>query len=107
MARGFYKIALAAEFVLLTGCTVGPKYAQPTAPVPPAYKEVGASNIDGDWKPAQPKDDLARGRWGERMNDPQLNALEAHLNVSNQNIAAAAAGVLQARAMIQSARAQY
>jgi NodT family efflux transporter outer membrane factor (OMF) lipoprotein len=107
MARASQKIGLAAGMVLLASCSIGPKYTRPSAPVPPAYKEVGASNIDGDWKPAQPKDDAARGKWWERMNDPQLNALEAQLNVSNQNIAAAAAGVLQARAMIQAARAQY
>ncbi len=91
----------------LTACTIGPKYTKPSAPVPPAYKEAGASNIDGDWNPAQPKDDAARGKWWERLSDPQLNALEEKLNISNQNIAAAAANVQVARAMIREARAQY
>jgi NodT family efflux transporter outer membrane factor (OMF) lipoprotein len=104
-------IVFAAGVALLvmcsTACSIGPKYTRPSAPVPPAYKEAGSSNVDGDWKPAQPKDDAARGKWWERMNDPQLNALEEKLNISNQNIAAAAANVQAARAMIREARAQY
>jgi NodT family efflux transporter outer membrane factor (OMF) lipoprotein len=108
MARRSYTIALAALLLTwLTACSVGPKYTRPSTPIPPAYKEAGASNVDGDWKPAQPKDDAARGKWWERMNDPQLNALEEKLNISNQNIAAATASVLEARAMIQAARAQF
>ncbi|MGP8246743.1 MAG: efflux transporter outer membrane subunit [Bryobacteraceae bacterium] len=94
-------------FALLPGCSIGPKYARPSAPVPPAYKELGAPNVDGDWKPGQPRDDAARGRWWEKFNDPRLNELEEELDISNQNIAAAAANVLAARAMIREARAQY
>ena len=49
----------------------------------------------------------SRGKWWERFNDPRLNELEEKLNISNQNIAAAAANVQAARAMIREARAQY
>ena len=38
---------------------------------------------------AQPTDDVLHGQWWELFNDPQLNALEQQVNVSNQNIAAA------------------
>jgi NodT family efflux transporter outer membrane factor (OMF) lipoprotein len=105
MARRFYTIALAAGMALLTACNIGPKYAKPSAPVPPAYKETGASN--SEWKPAQPSDELSRGKWWERFKDPELNALEDKLNISNQNIAAAAANVQAARAVIREAQAQY
>ena len=44
---------------------------------------------------AQPKDDALRGKWWEIFDDPQLNALEEKVNVSNQNIAAAAASFLR------------
>jgi NodT family efflux transporter outer membrane factor (OMF) lipoprotein len=77
------------------------------APVPPSYKELGRSNVDGDWKSAQPRDDAARGKWWESFKDPQLNQLEEKLNISNQNIAAAAANVQAARAIIREVRAQY
>jgi NodT family efflux transporter outer membrane factor (OMF) lipoprotein len=63
--------------------------------------------VDGNWKPGQPRDDAARGKWWERFNDLRLNELEEKVDISNQNIAAAAANVLAARAMIREARAQY
>jgi NodT family efflux transporter outer membrane factor (OMF) lipoprotein len=68
---------------------------------PAAYKET-----DG-WKLAQPKDDVLHGKWWELFDDPQLNALEQQVNVSNQNIAGAFASFLQARALVKQARAQY
>lgn len=115
MATGPTKIALRLAIValvttgiaLLPACSIGPKYTRPSAPVPPAYKELGAPNVGGDWKPAQPGDDAARSKWWERFNDRQLNELEEKLDISNQNIASAAANVQAARAMIREARAQY
>jgi len=85
----------------LTGCTLGPKYQRPAAEVPPAYKEVG------DWKPAQPNDQNLDGNWWEIFQDPQLNALELQVNVSNQNLKAAEAQYTQARAMLRYYRADY
>lgn len=104
MAR-IAQYGLATAVVLLSGCTIGPKYVRPTAPVPSAYKEAAAQNTD--WKPAQPQDQAARGKWWESFHDPQLNALEEKVDVSNQNIAASAANVQAARALIRQARAQY
>jgi NodT family efflux transporter outer membrane factor (OMF) lipoprotein len=85
--------------LLLAGCTVGPNYKRPAAEVPPAYKEVG------DWKPAQPNDQTLRGNWWEMFQDPQLNALELQVNVSNQNLKAAEAAYTQARAALRYQRA--
>ena len=107
MARGFTTLAITAGLVL-AGCTVGPKYTRPSTPAVPAYKELGAANIvEGDWKPAEPGDQTARGKWWESFQDPELNRLEEKLNISNQTIAAAAANVQAARALIRQARAQY
>jgi NodT family efflux transporter outer membrane factor (OMF) lipoprotein len=94
-------IASAVCALLLAGCTVGPKYRRPAAEVPPSYKEVG------DWKPAQPSDQDLRGNWWELFQDPQLNALEAQVNVSNQNLKAAEAQYTQARAALRYQRADY
>ncbi len=55
---------------------------------------------------AQPKDDAIRGNWWEIFGDPQLNALEEKVNVSNQTIAAAAASFSAARALVKEARSQ-
>ena len=96
-----------ALVIALSACTVGPKYKVPSAPVPPAYKELGAPNVTGEWKPAQPSDQMTRGKWWERFDDPKLNQLEEKLNISNQSVAAAAANVQAARAIVREARAQY
>jgi NodT family efflux transporter outer membrane factor (OMF) lipoprotein len=87
---------------------VGPKYHKPSADSPAAYKELTAADFkdtDG-WKVAQPKDDALRGKWWEIFNDPELNALEEKVNISNQSIASAAASFLAARAMVLEARSQ-
>ena len=96
-----------AGLFCLSGCVVGPKYSKPSAPMAPAYKELAAAAGPTDWKNAQPSDDLPRGKWWGRFEDPQLNQLEETLNVSNQNIAAAAANVEASRALIRQARAHY
>lgn len=87
---------LLAGLWLLTGCAVGPRYAKPTAPAPPAYKEVPPN-----WKTAQPSDQVAKGKWWEVFQDSQLNALEEQINVSNQTLKAAQAQFEQARAAVR------
>jgi len=107
MAKSIARCLLAAAFSLLAGCDFAPKYTRPSTPVVPSYKELGTPAADGEWKAAQPADESARGKWWESFRDPRLNALEEKLNISNQNIAAAAANVQASRALIQEARAQY
>ena len=51
-------------------------------PLPPAFKE------NADWKAAQPADQAVRGAWWEVFGDPQLNALEAQIDVSNETLKA-------------------
>lgn len=94
-------IVVGAGFVLLSGCVVGPKYQRPAAHIPPAYKE------NSNWKIAQPKDDKLAGNWWEIFGDPQLNSLEQQVNVSNQNLKAAAAQYQQALALLRYNRANY
>ena len=94
-------LIITGTFALLNACTAGPDYVRPTAVVPAAYKEVAG------WKAAQPKDNCIKGAWWEIFNDPQLNALEAQVNISNQNIIAAEAQFREARALVQQARAGY
>ena len=88
----------AAALALLTACTVGPKYVRPAVDAPAAYKEAG------NWKVAQPRDDVKRDRWWEVFNDAQLNSLVAQIDVSNQNVRVAEANFRQARALVQQAR---
>jgi outer membrane protein TolC len=97
--------------LLLNACVVGPKYNRPSVQTPPAYKELGPTAVStppvDTWKTAQPKDDAVRGKWWEMFNDPRLNELEEKAATSNQNIAAAAANFLAARALVRQARSQY
>jgi NodT family efflux transporter outer membrane factor (OMF) lipoprotein len=100
--RSIWRLPLLLAAILsLSSCAVGPKYKTPTAPVTFAYKEMG------DWKTAQPSDQNLGGNWWEIFADPQLNALEAQINVSNQNLKAAVAQYQQARAVLRYYRANY
>jgi NodT family efflux transporter outer membrane factor (OMF) lipoprotein len=101
-------MCLAVAPCLLAGCGVGPKYHTPPVETPAAYKELTPADFNNTegWKVAQPRDDALRGKWWEIFNDPQLNALEEKVNVSNQNIAAAAASFFAARALVKEARSQ-
>jgi NodT family efflux transporter outer membrane factor (OMF) lipoprotein len=87
---------------LLAGCSVGPKYSRPSVTTPAAYKENSPQSPEqaGIWKPAQPSDQDLRGKWWETFGDPQLNALEEQVTVSNQDLKAAEARFREARAMV-------
>jgi len=93
------RIFIFGLLVLITGCALGPKYVKPTTAMPAAYKETK------DWKIAHPQDGIVRGAWWKIFNDPRLDALEDQVNISNQNIAAAQAQYVQARAAVQAVRA--
>jgi NodT family efflux transporter outer membrane factor (OMF) lipoprotein len=101
-----FTIALA---ILAGGCNVGPAYHKPDVTTPPAYKEItpDTSTEAGIWKQAQPSDASIRGKWWEVYNDPELNSLEDKVDISNQNVAAAFANFLAARAIVKEARSQY
>jgi NodT family efflux transporter outer membrane factor (OMF) lipoprotein len=99
--KPFLPVPVAFVMMMLAGCTVGPRYTRPTVPAAPtdAFKET-----DG-WKTAQPSDQLLRGKWWEIFDDAQLNTLEGELTVSNQDLKAANARFMQARAMVHFNRA--
>ena len=84
---------------LIVGCAVGPKYTKPVAQVPASYKETG------NWKPAEPGDAARKDSWWEIFKDPELNALEDKLTVSNQTLRAAQDRFLEARAALKFSRA--
>src|SRR5581483_5842001 len=96
-------LLLIASALLITSCSVGPTYKAPAVPAPPAYKEANPDTYKetGEWKPAQPSDAKIRGDWWTLFNDPQLDALEQQIDVSNQNLKVAQARFTQARAMIR------
>src|ERR1039457_11532 len=101
--------ALLTLLLVLAGCAVGPNYRRPSAPAPPAFKEQPPVNFKeaeaAGWKPSQPGDAYAKGRWWELYNDAALNALKRQLSVPNQNVQQAEAQYRQAKAAVSVARA--
>ena len=74
---------------------VGPDYQRPEVVSPLA------------WKQAAPAGVLPRGDWWKAFHDPALDDLVARALTANQNLAAAAARVEQARAAAGIARGSY
>lgn len=95
------RISSIIALVALSACTVGPDYVRPSAPVPPAFKEVAG------WKVAQPGEGRLTEKWWLLFDDPQLSSLEEQVTVSNQNLIAAEAQLRQARALVTQARSGY
>jgi NodT family efflux transporter outer membrane factor (OMF) lipoprotein len=98
---GWRRIALAGLPFLLCACSVGPDYVRPSAPTAASYRE------SEPWKPANPRDDMIRGKWWEMYHDPQLNALEEQVDISNQNVLMYEAQFREAAAEVKIARAAY
>jgi NodT family efflux transporter outer membrane factor (OMF) lipoprotein len=94
----------------MAACAVGPKYHPPATPTPaaPNYKEstVNFQATEG-WKVASPHEAMLRGKWWEIFHDPELNALEEQVNIDNQTIKQFFENLMEARAVIHEARAQY
>ena len=80
---------------------VGPDYGRPRRLTPAAYKEAPG------WKVAQPADDAPRGNWWQAYGDPELDALVAQVDISNQTVKAAEARMREALAATQGTRAAY
>lgn len=85
--------------LLLSGCSFAPAYHRPATALPASFKEAPG------WRVAAPADAVAKGEWWLLFNDPVLNQLEARVAVNNQNVAAAAAAYVQARAAVRELRA--
>lgn len=94
-------LAVTASIALLTGCSVGPDYVQPSVPQAAAYKE------SGPWKKADPRDDISKGDWYAVFHDSKLNELEGEAQASNQTLRAAVAKVSEARAVARQSEAQF
>lgn len=99
------RIFLAATFAtpVFAGLpSVGPDYQRPATPDQASF----ADDI-GKWKEGIPADAFARGAWWSVYKDKTLNRLIERAVVDNQDLAGAAARVVQARASARAAKADF
>jgi multidrug efflux system outer membrane protein len=78
--------------LFLAGCTVGPDYKRPTAPVPAKW------DLAEPFREAAPKDAVPKTSWWAVFHDDDLNALETDLLAANQTLKLSLAHYDQARA---------
>jgi len=93
--------AIPVGLLLISACSVGPDYVRPALKTPGVYKEAEPATS------SQSLDDVVNRNWWEIFADPELDALEQQVEISNQNVAQAEARFRQARALVQAARAAY
>jgi NodT family efflux transporter outer membrane factor (OMF) lipoprotein len=82
----------AVAFSVCAGCTVGPNYKRPAAPVPAKW------DVATPWREADPKDAVPKTSWWSVFHDDDLNALESELLAANQTLKVALANFDGARA---------
>lgn len=85
---------IAISFLLLTGCTLGPKYKRPAVTVPDSYR--GLAPDAGPQTAAS----LGDEKWWTVFQDEQLQALIREALAQNYDLRIAAARVLQAQAAL-------
>src|ERR1700704_666676 len=86
--------------LLLTGCTLGPKYKRPTVAVPDTYRglvpDAGSQSAAASF---------GEEKWWNVFQDPQLQALIREALSQNYDVRIAAVRVLQAQATFGITRA--
>jgi len=92
---------VAVLVALVSACSVGPNYRRPKFDASPTYKE------EAGWKPSAPADALNRGPWWEIFQDEVLSGLEAKIEISNENVKAAAAAVEEAHALVRQSESAF
>ncbi len=90
---------IAIALLMLTGCTVGPKYKRPPVNVPDTYRGLAP-----DASP-QTLSSLGDEKWWSVYQDPQLQALIREALTQNYDVRIAATHVLQAQAALGITRA--
>lgn len=100
MKRAAISAAL-ASLAFAAGCSVGPRYGRPAAPVP----APDAWKTQAPWEQAAPKDAIPKGAWWQVFHDPALDAYEQQLLQANQSLVAATDRLDQARSLARVATA--
>lgn len=97
-------LALSLMLMSTAACSLAPDFSLPRTETPAAFKEDLTLQEGGSWKVGAPAAAQERGQWWRIFNDPALDALIAEATANNQDAAAMAARVKQARALAGIAR---
>ncbi|HEY4010817.1 MAG TPA: efflux transporter outer membrane subunit [Acidobacteriaceae bacterium] len=100
MHRTHFVAALALTLAL-TGCKVGPKYARPQVPAPPAFR--GADNADVS---SDPKASIADQQWTTIFHEPELQDLIHTALQNNYDVRIAAEHILEQQQQVRITRSQ-
>ncbi len=94
-------ILLAAAVGILSGCTVGPNYARPKYPAPPAFRGADDASITSDAKPS-----LGDEQWASVYREPELQDLIRKALANNYDVRIAAQRILEQQAQVRITRSQ-
>jgi outer membrane protein, multidrug efflux system len=94
-SRQWATVCGVAVGLFCAGCTVGPNYNRPSAPVPAKWE------VQQPWREAQPRDEVPKTAWWTVFHDDDLNGLENQLITANQTLKVSIATFEQARATAQ------
>jgi multidrug efflux system outer membrane protein len=122
MRKQSIAITLSAATLLLSGCTVGPKYKRPTIDTPTVYRSAEASgntqtsetphDMNGNPLPGQANTpastaiSLGDEKWWEVFGDPELQNLIRAALKQNYDVRIAAERVMEAQAQLGVTRSQ-
>ncbi len=95
------KLTAVLTALILAGCASAPPIDPASLPTTPASFKEG----DGRWTLAAPAAAQPRGDWWKAFADPVLDGLIERADVGNSSIQVAAGRLVQARALVRSARA--
>ena len=84
-------LLLGAAAAFTVGCTVGPNYKRPSAPMASKW------DVAEPWRESAPKDSLPKGQWWAVFRDDDLNGLEIQALTANQSLKVSLARLEQAR----------
>src|SRR5258705_164532 len=97
----FLLLPVGLMLLLVTGCTVGPNYARPQVPAPPAYRGADGAAVSG-----ANQGSLGVENWAKVFNEPELQELVRTALTNNYDVRIAAQHVLEAQAQFRITRAQ-
>ena len=83
------------------GCTVGPKYKQPTYPTPPAFRGADDAAVISDAQGS-----LGDEQWAQVFREPELQDLIRKALTNNYDLRIAAQRILEQQAQVQITRSQ-